>query len=196
MSFWNAKEKHCCDSNYHESNFKKLLDKSYDICFKRRVNYHGTSWSIWDASPLLFQYIHYLSEGNKIFHLKNYYQIKLCPNRNWTGFQRCTIGVLHKFERSCFFSGQGIDWHRPDKITKKRCSVKIPQWDRLGGFFDQFEVKFNTRSILSASSSNKVCFTIFIFQHSFGFIFGMRVYILILKKNNFGKKEDALGQPC
>lgn len=164
MSFWNAKEKHCCDSNYHESNFKKLLDKSYDICFKRRVNYHGTSWSIWDASPLLFQYIHYLSEGNKIFHLKNYYQIKLCPNRNWTGFQRCTIGVLHKFERSCFFSGQGIDWHRPDKITKKRCSVKIPQWDRLGGFLINlksnsiqgqfYQLHLQTRSVLWSLSSN------------------------------------------
>lgn len=164
MSFWNAKEKHCCDSNYHESNFKKLLDKSYDICFKRRVNYHGTSWSIWDASPLLFQYIHYLSEGNKIFHLKNYYQIKLCPNRNWTGFQRCTIGVLHKFERSCFFSGQGIDWHRPDKITKKRCSVKIPSgtdWEaflinlKSNSIQGQFyQLHLQTRSVLWSLSSN------------------------------------------
>lgn len=152
MSFWNAKEKHCCDSNYHESNFKKLLDKSYDICFKRRVNYHGTSWSIWDASPLLFQYIHYLSEGNKIFHLKNYYQIKLCPNRNWTGFQRCTIGVLHKFERSCFFSGQGIDWHQPDKITKKMLLCKNSPMGQTGRLFwsiwSQIQYKVNFISFI------------------------------------------------
>lgn len=81
----------------------------------------------------------------------------------------------------------------PDKITKKRSSVKIPQWDRLAGVFDQFQVKFNTRSILSASSSNKVCFMIFILQHSFGFIFVMRVYILILKKKKFGEKKMLMG---